>query len=482
MFKPKETSLVKGKNAMVQSLCAHLEKEDQDLSSFVQTTLDMDSVLHRLGLYERHETLTSRISWWPVVSVVGLYSAGKSTAINDLLGVTVQKTGKQAVDDKFTVICYGQKQMDLPGTALMNDGRLPFYRMSDEIEKVAPGEGLLTDKFLALKAVNSDVLKGLVLVDSPGFDADEERASKLRLVDHILDLSDLVLVLCDANKVESGVMKNTLEHLVRKSHRRSDSHKFCYILNQIDVTAKDNNLEEVVAAWQRSMSSTEQTSSRFYLTYSESARIDIQDPDVAARLKSIRDRDMGDLRKAINKLRDVRGYHIARTIEAVEKVLSNDVGQTLERRINAWRKLTNICTIAAGTAGLITLTAVASIVPELLALFIEQAAVAFGVCAVVAFASHWYIGGLVAARLAKNLPEKYSEFDLNVRAAFLRRARGLAFLRKGPQVMTGKVVDKVGAIQNKVSALVQELNDRFASPTGKASRKPVKDVKHAVRA
>jgi len=44
-------------------------------------------------------------------------------------------------------------------------------------------------------------------------------------------------------------MKDTLKHLVRNTLDRTDANKFVFVLNQIDTTAREDNLEEVVAAW-----------------------------------------------------------------------------------------------------------------------------------------------------------------------------------------------------------------------------------------
>jgi len=111
----------------------------------------------------------------------------------------LQDTGNQAVDDRFTVISYSSdsESRTLPGIALDSDPRFPFYQISEQIESVATGEGAKIDNYLQMKVVPSESLRGKILIDSPGFDADEQRKSTLKLTDHIIDLSDLVLVMFD---------------------------------------------------------------------------------------------------------------------------------------------------------------------------------------------------------------------------------------------------------------------------------------------
>jgi GTPase SAR1 family protein len=132
--------------------------------------------------------------------VLGTFSAGKSTFINHFLGYKVQRSGNQAVDDRFTVICYSREATAhaLPGIALDSDPRFPLYQISKDIDVAAAGEGKRIDTYLQLKTCPSEALRGKILIDSPGFDADAQRTATLRITDHIIDLSDLVLVFFDA--------------------------------------------------------------------------------------------------------------------------------------------------------------------------------------------------------------------------------------------------------------------------------------------
>src|SRR5207237_8605341 len=116
---------------------------------------------------------------------------------------------------------------------------------------------------LHVKTYPGGGVQGKILIDSPGFDADAQRTSTLRITNHIIDLSDLVLVFFDARHPEVGTMHDTLEHLVAQTILRPDSNKFLYILNQIDATAKEDNPEDVVASWQRALAQAGLTAGRF---------------------------------------------------------------------------------------------------------------------------------------------------------------------------------------------------------------------------
>jgi ribosome biogenesis GTPase A len=220
----------------LRRLESHLENENPLLLDVVVRFKKLDRIAYKMGLLETSESYATRIPWWPLISILGTFSAGKSSFINHFLGRKLQLTGNQAVDDKFTVVCYssGEDGRVLPGIALDSDPRFPFYRMSKEIDKVTEGEGRRIDAYLQMKTSSSEKVSGKIIIDSPGFDADDQRNTILRLTDHIIDLSDLVLVFFDARHPEPGAMQDTLVHLVGDTIKRNDSEKFLYILNQID--------------------------------------------------------------------------------------------------------------------------------------------------------------------------------------------------------------------------------------------------------
>jgi hypothetical protein len=164
----------------IEGLRAHLSNENPLLVQVIGSFQELDKVAYRLGLLSHDESFATRIAWWPLISILGTFSAGKSTFINQFVGMRLQETGNQAVDDKFTVICYSEDQAVrvLPGLALDADPRFPFYQISEEIEKVTAGEGGRVDTYLQLKTCPCEQVRGRIMIDSPGFDADEQRASR----------------------------------------------------------------------------------------------------------------------------------------------------------------------------------------------------------------------------------------------------------------------------------------------------------------
>ena len=274
-----------------------------------------------------------------MISVMGTFSAGKSSFINHYLGQAVQRCGNQAVDDKFTVICYGAKEAitELPGVALNADARFPFFQISEEIERLEPGEGSRVDAYLQLKTCRSEKLKGKIVIDSPGFDADSQRTATLRITDKMVDLSDLVLIFFDARHPEPGAMRDTLDLLVARTMRRPDANKFLYLLNQMDTTASEDNPEEVVAAWQRALSEKGFSAGRFYAVYNPDAAVPIADENVRRRYETKNGHDMQEIQNRIENVTVSRAYRIVSALENTAREIAANARE-LSGALEGWRR------------------------------------------------------------------------------------------------------------------------------------------------
>ncbi len=318
----------------------HLKKENPLLEDILGVFQQLDRIGKGLGYLEKEASFALRTSWWPLIAVLGTYSSGKSSFLNYYLGKELQPTGSQAVDDKFTVICYSPEDtiQTLPGQALDSDPRFPLYNISRNIEAAAPGENLSVDRFLQLKTCNSPKLKGRILVDSPGFDADAQRDATLRITDRIMDLSDLVLVFFDARHPESGSMRDTLKHLVQETVQRNDAEKFMYILNQVDVTAREDNAEEVFAAWQRSLAQHGLIAGRYFSIYNPEAAGPFEDDALGKRYEKKCTNDLAMIFGRIEQVKIERVYRVVGLLEQSAKMFEHDLLPLLQRFLRQWRR------------------------------------------------------------------------------------------------------------------------------------------------
>ena len=444
----------------------HLRDEHPRLVPLLPLYADLDRVLRGMGLLAADESLTSRISWYPVITVVGQFSAGKSTFINDRLGVAVQKTGNQAVDDKFTVFAHGTDPQPrvLPGTALDADSRFPFHGMGEEIDRVAPGEGRRIDAFVQLKVLRSEALRGRILVDSPGFDSDETRASTLRLADHILGLSDLVIVMFDARKPEPGVMRDTLLHLVERSVKGSDIGKFAYVLNQIDAAAREDNIEDIFGAWQRTVARAGLISGDFYLTYSDSA----DGSAVPDRLRERRDRDMAALMRRIDEVSVSREYRVANMIETIASEIEDTAVPELRNALSLWRRQTWFMNGIFAVALTLLAGGLFAVAPDaLLAGVSTFPEVVAGLLGLLGLSGHMLSRAKARSKVAATLPERSGPFDFSIRNAFLKSSSPARWLLGGGIRGWGRgVAERLNRSRENARQIVQGLNDRYSRPSG----------------
>ncbi len=463
----------------LKNLEKHLEQENPVLIDAVKSFKDLDTIAYRMGLISNDESFATQIPWWPLISVLGTFSAGKSTFINSFLGTKLQSSGNQAVDDRFTVICYTNDNSSrvLPGLALDADPRFPFFNISEEIDKVAAGEGARVNAYLQLKTNPTEPIRGKILIDSPGFDADAQRNSTLRITDHIIDLSDLVLVFFDARHPEPGAMKDTLEHLVTKTIQRTDSSKFLYILNQIDTSAKEDNPEEVVGAWQRALSQAGLTAGKFYMIYDEAAAIQIDDPQLADRFKSKKDQDLRAIYERIHQVETERAYRI---IGALEKTADEIESKAVPRLKTAIRKWTSRVLISDAVIYIILLVgfgylvtaqdAWASFTPAALLEFHQQNPLigfaSLGLTLVIFFAVHFFNRRFWANKIALRLPR--SDMPGNLVTAFEKNTRfWRSVFHNAPTGWNRRAARKIRAVIESSGLYVQKLNDCFANPSGR---------------
>jgi len=442
---------------------SHLEGENPLLLDAVARFKKLDRVAYRMGLLSTGESYATRIPWWPLISILGTFSAGKSSFINQFLGQKLQLTGNQAVDDKFTVICYSAKENNrvLPGLALDADPRFPFYKMSNELEKVAVGEGNRIGSYLQMKTSSSESVSGKIIIDSPGFDADDQRNTILKLTNHIIDLSDLVLVFFDARHPEPGAMQDTLDHLVGETIRRNDSEKFLYILNQIDTAAQEDNPEDVIAAWQRAIANKGLTAGRFYEIYNNDAAVPITDDAVRKRFEAKRDIDVAAINERIHQVEIERSYRI--------------VAPVLKDALNRWLRFVLIGDAFVFSLLFILMFLVGDAINvwSIFEFNFNEEPVISSIKAVLIVSIfsmvHFGIRNLVARRIAVKLDSESNAG--NVQAAFFRNTRIMrSVFQAKPAGWSARAKRLLNSVKLDASELIQTLNDRYTNPSGHNSK------------
>ncbi len=217
--------------------------------------------------------LETTIKWRPQVLVLGNYSSGKSTLINDFLGAKVQATGQAPTDDSFTVITYdGSLPTGAPiqvtetrdGKFLLNDPEYPFETLKKHGQRFA--------SHFRLKKVNSPFLKNLAIIDTPGMlDSITERDRGYdyqEVIGDLAQIADLVLVLFDPHK--AGTVREAHTSLRDTLPARTFEDRVLFVLNRIDECASLIDLLRVYGTlcWNLSQITGRKDIPMIHLTYS----------------------------------------------------------------------------------------------------------------------------------------------------------------------------------------------------------------------
>ncbi len=220
--------------------------------------------------------LEANIKWRPQVLVLGNYSSGKSTLINEFLGAKIQGTGQAPTDDSFTIITYDDSQdagsgvrvtETRDGKFLLNDPEYPFETLKKHGQRFAA--------HFRMKKVTSPFLRTLTIIDTPGMlDSITERDRGYNYQDVIGDLaqiSDLVLILFDPHK--AGTVREAHASLRDTLPAKTFEDRVLFVLNRIDECASLTDLLRVYGTlcWNLSQMTGRKDIPMIHLTYSPSA-------------------------------------------------------------------------------------------------------------------------------------------------------------------------------------------------------------------
>lgn len=224
-------------------------------------------------LFNRYQTdysdLEAVLKWKPIVLIIGNYSSGKSTLINELIGQNIQRTGQAPTDDSFTVITSdgeGGGESEIPGSTLVNDENLPFAHFKD-----------FGEQFIAhfrMKKVKAPFLENMAIIDSPGMlDAVTEKDrgyDYLATLGDFAKLADLVVLMFDPHK--AGTIQETYTTIRSTLPETSGEDRILFVMSRIDEC---DNLSDLVRSygtlcWNLSQMTGRKDIPRIFVTYASS--------------------------------------------------------------------------------------------------------------------------------------------------------------------------------------------------------------------
>ncbi len=283
---------------------------------------NLSPVARRYGYAE--VPLESQIKWRPQVLILGNYSSGKSTLINELLGLEVQQTGQAPTDDCFTIITYDEASEgrgavkvteEREGHVLLNDPQYPFEGLKRHGQRFA--------SHFRLKKVNSPFLKNLALIDTPGMlDSTAERDRGYNYQEVIGDLAqiaDLVLVLFDPHK--AGTVREAHASLRDTLPARTFEDRVLFVLNRVDECESLVDLLRVYGTlcWNLSQMLGRKDIPPIKLTYSQKLRSGAKPAEYLGFLDNQRE----ELKQLIAQAPKYRLDHLAAYVELHGERLSH---------------------------------------------------------------------------------------------------------------------------------------------------------------
>jgi GTPase SAR1 family protein len=213
------------------------------------------------------DSLESVLKWKSLVLVLGNFSSGKSTLINELFATDIQRTGQAPTDDSFTILTAPERHSspkEIPGSSLINDERLPFAAFKKYGEQ-------FTAHF-TMKQIDAPQLEEMAIIDSPGMlDATTEKDRGYDyngVIGDLARLADLVVLMFDPHK--AGTIREVYETIRNTLPGKSGEDRIIFVMSRIDEC--DNPADLIrsygTLCWNLSQMTGRKDIPRIYMTYS----------------------------------------------------------------------------------------------------------------------------------------------------------------------------------------------------------------------
>lgn len=266
---------------------------------------------HLLPLFQKYNRdfgdLDAILKWKPMVLLIGNYSSGKSTLVNELAGADIQRTGQAPTDDAFTIITSDHEEsqgQEIPGSTLVNDKTLPFAKLKDH------GEQFISH--FRMKKVVAPALRDMAIIDSPGMlDSVTEKDrgyDYMAVISRLAKLADLVVLMFDPLK--AGTIKETYTAIRDTLPESAGEDRIVFAMSRIDECDSMTDLVRSYGTlcWNLSQMTGRKDIPHIHLTYAPESNKSSMDLSPWAS-----ERD--ELKDKILNAPKFRVYHILQSID-----------------------------------------------------------------------------------------------------------------------------------------------------------------------
>ncbi len=312
---------------------------EKELQKQLQT-----KVRKKLGpLFARYKMdfggIDAALKWKPIVLIIGNYSSGKSTFINELVGQHVQRTGQAPTDDSFTIITSdpGVGTVETPGSTVVNDEKMPFQHFRGFGEKLI--------SHICMKQVASPMLENMAIIDSPGMiDATSENDrgyDYMKVLGEFAKMADLIVLMFDSHK--AGTIKESYDTIRNTLPEKSGEHRIVFVMSRIDEcdSLSDFTRSYGTLCWNMSQMTGRKDIPHIFLTYSPT----VVDPSTVAEGWP------QEREELIEKIKRAPGFRINHILEDIDRqvnevqIVAQAVNEFLRRANKVFWKYANITII-----------------------------------------------------------------------------------------------------------------------------------------
>ena len=280
--------------------------------------------------------IDATLKWKPIVLIIGNYSSGKSTLINELVGQHIQRTGQAPTDDSFTIITSdpGLENVETPGSTLVNDEKMPFEHFKGFGEKLI--------SHICMKQVSNPMLENMAIIDSPGMiDATSEKDrgyDYMKVLGEFAKMADLIVLMFDSHK--AGTIKESYDTIRNTLPEKSGEHRIVFVMSRIDEC---DNLSDFTRSygtlcWNMSQMTGRKDIPHIYLTYSPTV---VDQSTVAEGWPQERE-------ELVEKIKQAPGFRINHILEDIDRqvnelqMVAEAVGEFLKRTGKVFMKFAKI--------------------------------------------------------------------------------------------------------------------------------------------
>jgi hypothetical protein len=268
------------------------------------------------------------------------------------------------------------------------------------------------------------------------------------LTQHVLKMSDLILVFSDLFDAAPELTKTTVDEIIAQQ----DTNKFIFIIDHSEISLDKNKSNEIIASWQRRLAELGIHTGQFIVLSDSSQSTSSSLTEIDQRLINIE---------------NDRSYRVLDTLEKSIHAVNEVYIPEVEKSLLKWKDRVNMSTLII-LGFIVTLLLFAEITIGVVQLLIDPIIGPAFILILIAFLVpiHLMISKVHAKFIITSLQKRQKELNLTENLSGLFE-KSLTFWRiilpiNEPVGKNKKTRKKINTLLEQTKELVQALNDQFS--------------------